>query len=258
MRLWMRYIGMILRSQMQYRLSSTLLFIAQFLSQLTLFLGGWLLFRRFGTLGGWTFYEVALFYSVMMVSFGIAEMVFRGFDVFSNLIRTGNFDRLMLRPQPLELQVLGSEFDWTRLGKLTQGGLALAVALSGLDIPWTFGRIAALVLSFLGGVGVFGGIMILVSTICFWTVQGVEVANLLTDGGRQMGQYPMTIYRDWFRRFFTYVVPLALVNHIPLRYVLARGGGPWSILAPVGAIVFILPCLAVWRIGVRHYKSTGS
>ncbi len=30
------------------------------------------------------------------------------------------------------------------------------------------------------------------------------------------------------------------------------------ILAPLAGIVFLVPCLLVWGIGVRHYRSTGS
>lgn len=258
MKLWLRYVAILLKSQMQYRLSAMLLFIAQFTGMLTVFLGSWLLFRRFGTLDGWTFYETALFFAVMMIAFGLAEMTLRGYDTFSNLIREGRFDRLLLRPQPLVLQVLGSAFDWTRLGKLTQGVVALVISLRGLTVHWTAGRVVTLVLTVLGGVGIFGGIMILNSTLCFWTIQGLEFGSLLSDGGREMASYPMTIYRDWYRRIFTYIVPFALVNHIPLRYVLGRGGSPWVILAPIAAILFIAPCLLIWNSGVRYYKSAGS
>ena len=258
MRLWFRYVGIILRSQMQYRLSSIMLFIGQFIGTLSAFLGIYLLFERFGTVDGWTFHEVALFYAVVMFSFSVTEMAVRGFDMFSRLIRTGDFDRLLLRPRGLELQVMGSQFEWTRTGRLLQAGIVLGIALRGLDIPWNAWRIATLVLTILGGITVFSGIFILTATMSFWTIQGLEFANLLTDGGRQMGQYPMTIYRDGFRRFFTYVIPFGLINYLPLRYVLDRGGSPLSILAPIGAVLFLIPCLMVWRFGVRHYKSTGS
>jgi len=258
MRLWLRYVGILLRSQMQYRASAVMLFIGQFLVTLTSFLGIYLLFERFGSVAGWTFYEVALFYSVVTLSFSVTEMTFRGFDIFSRLIRTGDFDRLMLRPRGLELQVLGSQFEWTRMGRMLQGAIVGVIAIRGLDIPWNAWRMATLALAILGGVAVFAGIFILTSTMCFWTIQGLEVANLLTDGGRQMGQYPLTIYRDAFRRFFTYIIPFSLVNYIPLQYVLARGGSPLAILAPLGAVFFLIPCVLVWRIGVRHYKSTGS
>jgi ABC-2 type transport system permease protein len=258
MRLWLRYVAIILRSQMQYRLSSVMLFFGQLLSTLSGFLGIYLLFERFGSVDGWTFHEVALFYGVVTLSFSITEMTMRGFDVFSRLIRAGDFDRLMLRPRGLELQVLGSQFEWTRLGRMLQGAVVLFIALRGLEVPWTAWRAATLALTILGGVAVFTGIFILTSTMCFWTIQGLEFANLLTDGGRQMGQYPMTIYRDGFRRFFTYVIPFGLVNFIPLQYVLARGGSQTSILAPLAAVLFLAPCLTIWQLGVRHYKSTGS
>jgi ABC-2 type transport system permease protein len=29
-------------------------------------------------------------------------------------------------------------------------------------------------------------------------------------------------------------------------------------LMPLAGCLFIVPCLIVWRIGVRHYRSTGS
>lgn len=258
MRIWAKYIGILLRSQMQYRLSSILLFVGQFIGTLTGFLAVYLLFERFGTLDGWTFHEVALFYAVAMLSFSTTEMVVRGFDMFSRLVRTGDFDRLLLRPRPLEIQVLGSAFEWTRFGRMLQGFVVLVIALRGLDMTWDVWRVLALVLTIVGGIGVYSGVFILTATVSFWTIQGIELANLLTDGGRQMAQYPMTIYRDGFRRFFTYVVPLGLVNYLPLNYVLGHGGGPVSILAPVGAVVFVIPCLLVWRFGVRHYRSTGS
>ena len=78
MRLWFRYVGIILRSQMQYRLSSIMLFIGQFIGTLSAFLGIYLLFERFGTVDGWTFHEVALFYAVVMFSFSVTEMAVRG------------------------------------------------------------------------------------------------------------------------------------------------------------------------------------
>ena len=48
----------------------------------------------------------------------------------------------------------------------------------------------------------FTGIFILAATLCFWTIQGLEVANIFTDGGREMAQYPLIIYQKWVTVFF--------------------------------------------------------
>ncbi len=54
------------------------------------------------------------------------------------------------------------------------------------------------------------------ATLCFWTVESLEIMNALTYGGTEAAQYPLTLYRDWFRRFFMpFVVPLAFVASHP-------------------------------------------
>jgi ABC-2 type transport system permease protein len=78
-----------------------------------------------------------------------------------------------------------------------------------------------------------------------------------------MSQYPLAIYRPWFRRFFTVVIPLACVNYFPGVAILGRPdplGTPAALqwLAPAAGPLFLLVCLQIWRVGVRHYQSTGS
>jgi ABC-2 type transport system permease protein len=112
----------------------------------------------------------------------------------------------------------------------------------------------------MSGVVIFTGIFILAASISFWTVQGLEIANIFTDGGREMTQYPLNIYQTWVKRFFTFVIPFGCVNYIPLLYILGRlgGGSPLYAFTPLTGFLFLIPCLVVWRIGVRHYRSTGS
>ena len=105
--------------------------------------------------------------------------------------------------------------------------------------------------------------MILQATLAFWTTEGLEIMNTLTYGGVETAQYPLSIYRTWFRRFFTFVVPLACVSYYPALAILERTdplGSPSAFqwLAPLIGLLFLCLCLHVWRIGVRHYRSTGS
>ncbi|GMQ62677.1 hypothetical protein AN2V17_19090 [Vallitalea sp. AN17-2] len=75
-----------------------------------------------------------------------------------------------------------------------------------------------------------------------------------------MFQYPLGIYKKWVKNFFTFVVPFGCVNYYPLMYLLDKNNSNniLYIISPIFGILFIIPCLLVWRIGVRHYKSTGS
>jgi ABC-2 type transport system permease protein len=262
MRLYFRYVGILLKSQMQYRTSFWLMSFGQFFVPFFVFAGMYLLFEQFGQIKGWSFFEVALIFGVIHMAFSISECFIRGFDSFSGLVVNGDFDRILLRPRTTVLQVLGSKFEFSRVGRLLQSLLVLVWAVWRLPVDWTPLKCMVLLLMILSGISIFSGIFILAATMCFWTIQGLEVANIFTDGGREMAQYPMNIYQKNLVRFFTFIIPFACSNYYPLLYILDRSGsfaGSLAyILAPLWGIAFLLPCLLVWQIGVRHYRSTGS
>jgi ABC-2 type transport system permease protein len=258
LRLYARYTGVSLRAQMQYKVSFWLLSIAQLLATGTEFLGIWMLFNRFGSLRGWTLPEVALLYGLISVAFAFADAFGRGFDMFSNLVKSGDFDRLLLRPRSVALQVAAQELLLTRVGRLSQGIVVLAWALHSLPITWTPEKAAYLLAVIIGGAAMFYGLFVLQATLSFWTIESLELMNILTYGGTEVGQYPMTIYRSGFRAFFTFVVPIASINIIPARVLLSSTTSTAFWLTPLAGFAFLAVALQVWRVGVRHYASTGS
>jgi len=260
MKLFLGYLSILFRSQMQYKTSFWLLTAGQFFIPFTTFAGIWFLFDRFGTLQGWEFYEVAICFAVIHMAFAISECFARGFDSFSSLVVSGDFDRLLVRPRSTVLQVLGSRFEFTRIGRLVQSLIVLIWAVVNVSLDWTPLKLITLILMVISGTVIFAGILILAATMCFWTVQGLEVVNILTNGGRELAQYPLQIYERWVVRLFTFVIPFGCINYLPLLYILGRTDGHDLLyaLTPLAGLLFFIPCLFVWQFGVRHYRSTGS
>ena len=150
-----------------------------------------------------------------------------------------------------------------RFGRFAQGLLILTWATMTLDVTWTAPLVVLLIGSILGGAAIFCALFILQATLAFWTTESLEMINTVTYGGVETAQYPLTIYRKWFRRFFMYVIPLACANFFPAMTILQRErslGFPVGLgwIAPFIGIVFFLVSLRVWGFGVRHYRSTGS
>jgi len=259
--LYFRYLGVLTRSRLQYRTNFFMMAVAQFLVtgvELTTIL---VLFQRFASLRGWTLAEVALFYGLVNVSFALAEALGRGFDRFYILIRGGDFDRILLRPRSPVLQVAALDLALFRVGRLIQGLLVLIWAATALHVAWTPLRVTFLTASVVGGACFFIGAYVLQATLTFWTVESIEVFNIITNGGVQAAQFPLAIYRRWYRLFFTFVVPLACVAYFPGLALLGRSGGiplaaQW--LGPLVGPAFLLVALQVFKLGVRHYRSTGS
>lgn len=259
MRLYLKYLKMLLKAEMVYRTSFILLSIGQFFLPFTVFIGFAMLFKKFGSVKGYSFYEMALCYSVAHFAYALSECFVRGFDSFSSLIREGGFDRLMLRPRNLALQVLGSRFEFSRIGRIAQSIIVFVIAFSGLEVNWYWWKSLLLLLMIMGGCAVFSGIFILVSTMCFWTVQGTELANIFTDGGRELSQFPLNIYQSAFRKFFTFVIPFGMATYYPLLVLLDRLTPKWFyVVSPIYGLLFLVPCMVIWYQGVKHYQSCGS
>jgi ABC-2 type transport system permease protein len=221
------------------------------------------LFDRFGTVRGWELSEIALFYGTISVSWTLAEAIARGFEGFGPIVKAGDFDRLLLRPRSTVLQLLGHELTVRRLGRFLQGAVILGYALATNDIDWSVARVVLLAMTIGCASCMFLGLCILQATSAFWTTETLEVWNAFTYGGVTMAQYPLAIYRDWFRKFFMYVIPLGAVGYLPGVALLGREdplGTPVLVqwLAPLAGPAFLALSLAAWRIGVRHYRSTGS
>lgn len=258
--IYFKYVKMVMKSFMQYRLSLWLTATGSFFVSFFLFIGMFLLFDRFGNIDGWTFGEATLCLAVVQMAFAITECFARGFDVFKSQIITGDFDRILLRPRSTILQVLGSNFEFSRIGALLQSIAVLALALSWLQTDWNAAKILTLVFMIISGVFIFTGIFILGATLCFFTVESLEIVNIFTNGGREIAAYPLTIYSKWVRRFFTFVIPFGCFNYLPLMYLTGRvrGHEVLYMLTPLLGMFFIIPCLLIWRMGVKRYLSTGN
>ena len=258
MGLYMKFLAMHVKRRMAYKKSFFMSVAGRFLISFTVFLWLWFLLDRFETIGGYNLGECLLCSGVMLSAFALSECFFRGFDRFSRLVRTARFDRLMLRPRGLVFQVLCDEIEFDRVGSLLQGlfMLALGAARSGAPIgPY---RALVIALMVIGGAVVFSALYLLKAGLCFFTLEGLEFMNVFTDGARDYGAYPVDVYGQRTLTFCTFVIPYALFQYYPLMYVLGRRESPWLGLLPLVSALFVLPCLAVWRLGVRKYKSAGS
>jgi ABC-2 type transport system permease protein len=263
--LYFRLISVQIRSQMQYRVSFLVEFVATMLITISGFATIAFLLERFGNIAGWTLGEVAFLYGMVETSFGVMDMLFSGFDPqnFGRQTRLGRFDQLLLRPVSITLQVFGSEFLLRRLGRIAQGVGVLVFAISLANIHWTLTKILYLPVVIASIIAFFGALFMIGATISFWTVESLEVVNIFTYGGTEMMSYPMSIYQDWLRKFFTYILPGIFINYYPALYFLDKPdplGFPSfaPFLAPLAGFCLLAAALAFWKFGIRHYQSTGT
>ena len=256
--LYLKYFSMHLRSQMQHKASFFMLMLGQFLTSFSALLGVFFMFARFNEVEGFTLEQILICLAVVLMAFSLAECFGRGFDLFPHMISNGEFDRALVRPRPVVFQVLASQIELSRLGRLTQAVLVFAYAIPACGVVWTGDKILTLALMILCGSVVFFCLFLIYAAFSFFTIEGLEFMNIFTDGGREFGRYPFAVYGEHVLRVLTYVVPLALFQYYPLLYLLGRETGLLYMLAPLFGLLFAVPAYTFWIFGLRRYKSTGS
>src|SRR4029079_7106702 len=122
LRLLRRYMSASVNAQMQYPGSMAMIVAGQFVTPILDLVAIWALFSRFGSVDGWRFGDIAMFFGLVSISFAIADLRTRVSDVLvTQFIKTGNSDRILLRPPTTMLQLIGHDFRFNRAGRLLQG-----------------------------------------------------------------------------------------------------------------------------------------
>lgn len=221
------------------------------------------LFQVTRTLGGFTVREAMVMVGLTALSFAAADLTVGNIERVKLYVNTGRMDAVLVRPLGVLPQLLLMDIPVRKVSRSVFGAAVLGVALASAGIDWTAARVALVVFALLGGVLFFAAIFVATASVAFWWIESGEMGNAFTYGGREFTTYPINIYSGWFRRVFAYGLGFGFVSYYPALALLGRAdplGLPgWvGYAAPGVSVVIAAGAAAVWRVGVRHYRSTGS
>ncbi|GAA0244488.1 ABC transporter permease [Cryptosporangium japonicum] len=252
-----------IRGQLQYRLSFTfdLVLNAGITTIDVLVLLA--VFRVTPSLAGFGIGAVLLMTGLAQLAFQLADVAVGNLERVPQYLRTGLLDAVLLRPLSTFGQLVVLDFSIRRAGRIVQGLCTYGVALRVADIEWTPARVLLAAVAPLAGAVSYAAIFTAGAATMFWLVDGGEVVNAVTYGGRDFASYPTAMYGAWFGKLFGFALGLASVGYLPALALLGRtdplGTPAWSHwAAPAVSVVWAFAAAGIWRVGVRHYQSTGS
>lgn len=258
MKLYFESLSMHIKTTLEYKKSFILSFISQFFVVFTYYFIILALFSRFNNIKGFTLYEVLLTFGIIQMGYAINEVFARGIDRFDRLIIDGSFDRLLVRPQNIILQIICSDLDLVKVSRILQAIIILIISLCNLNIEWNILRIFTFILMILSSIVIFFSLFVLAASYSFYTIQGLEFRNLFTDGGKHTAQYPIGIYKKGAVFILTYIIPYAFVNYYPLLYLLGKSNNKLYSISPLIVFLYLIPSFIFFKIGMKKYKSSGS
>ena len=221
------------------------------------------LFQATKVLGGFTLNEALLMVSLSACGFVLADFTVGNIDRLKTYVRMGTMDAVLIRPLSALAQLVLMDLPMRKALRLAMGIAVLVVAIRVNHLDWTPARVLLMVVAPLAGSVFFGAIFVLSASLAFWWVDSGEMGHAFTYGGRDFTSYPVSVYGGWFRAVFAYGLGFGFVAYQPALALLGRAdplGLPAYVgyVSPLVALIAAALAAVVWRIGIRHYRSTGS
>ena len=263
LRLYIRSMGMLIKSQMQYPLSFLLQNLAQLIMEGGELMAVILLVDRFDHLNQWNAGDLYFFFGLMSVTFYLTECFGRGITGnFPSMVRSGQLDTFLVRPRGILTQVLCSAVDPRRITCIAVGTASLIIGSRLSHVHWSWQNGLLLAESILCGFWLILGLFMTEAVLCIHSVKSVEIANALTYGGRSACQYPVDAFPRPLRTLFTVIAPFALVMHVPASHILGKpifGWPAWTAwVSPLSGFVLYGCMVLLFSGAMRFYRSSGS
>lgn len=228
-----------------------------------------LIFGSVKDINGWTRYEYFAYMATGMIVNTLIEAAFMpNCANFSELIRTGNLDFVLLKPIDTQFLISFEKLDLGSLVNLLGSGSLLGYSLWHLPVKPGWLQVLNYILLVTVAVAFFYSLMLTLASTSVWI-------------GRNQGLYDFWFYVTIFARHprsiyrnhampgaeallfvFTYLIPILLVITVPAETVTRRALDPRDPLwigwvAPLAALVGLFVSRRIFYWSLKHYRSAG-
>ena len=218
----------------------------------------WAIFHHVPDIAGWAYGEVLFVWGMAEATTGLFYVCFQGlWSVNQRYVLLGELDRVLLRPLDPYVQIMLDNINLEDLPVALLGVGMMAYASTTLP-AFAAWRWLLLPLFLMGGVGVLAGVLTAVSSVGFRVLHRGTAVGLVYQAAA-FNRYPLPIFPRWMQRVLTFVVPFAFTAFFPATFFLGRDEWlTWALLQPLVGLLVLAGGVAIWRRGLRHYRSPGS
>jgi len=207
-------------------------------------------FAKTSTVAGWSEPQYLFFVGCYFALNGIIETLFlENCNEFTELVRTGDLDFLLLRPVDEQFLVSCRKIDWGTALNVPMGAAIMVLALRGMGWQFDPVRVLAFLAMFACGCLIAYSFMLALTSTSVWLVRNQSLMEMWWLFS-SLSRYPKEIFlgATWAEpigRFFTYVLPILLVVNVP-AHAMVKAFEP-------GLIAFTLAATAASALGSRWF-----
>jgi ABC-2 type transport system permease protein len=258
LRLYGDFLLMRFKILMEYRVNFIIGASSTVFLQVSSLLTIWVVMSQVPSLNGWSLDEVLLIYGLVTLAKSINHMFADNlWTIGRQYIRSGAFDRFLVRPIDPLFHLLADRFCHDGIGNFLVGSLLVARSVQRLGIASSPLNLLLLVVAVLSGGAIFIALNMITGTSAFWLMDAVPVMRVVFDF-HLFAQYPLNIYPRAVNILLTWLIPYGFTSFYPASQLLGRQAGWLAWFSPLVAAVLMIAAYQVWKFGLKHYTSTGS
>ncbi len=242
----------------EYRANFVIGAVSTILVQAASLLVVWVIMQQVPRLNGWTYDQVLFLYGLITLTLSLNHMFADNLWTIGNqYIRTGGFDRFLVRPIDPLFHLLADRFCQDGVGNFLVGITLIIRSTATLQVDWTPLSILYLVIAVVSGGTIFTALNLITCVSAFWIMDSVPVTRIVFEM-HEFAKYPLTMYDRSIRLLLTWIIPFGFASFYPASYILGLDTGRLAWLSPLVAAVLAVISYQVWLFSLRHYSSTGS
>lgn len=266
LRVWLTFFRNSLVREMTFRGNFVIEIITRlfwFAAQIVLFD---IIYQHVPTIQDWNREEYFAFMATGMMINALVEAFFMpNCANFSELIRTGDLDFVLLKPIDTQFLISFEKVNFAMVNQILLATLLLWYSLSSNQTVVTTGNVLMYLLLISVGVSFFYSLMIGLASTSVWFGRNQGLYDFwfyITIFAR----YPQNVYRQsfggeiiWFG--FSFVIPILLVVTVPSRVLLQKTLEPNAIvlvIAPVMTLMTLFVSRQIFKWSLNHYRSASS
>ena len=258
LRIYRKILAQDLKSKMSYRADFIISTIGMICTNISGFVGFWVMFRNFPSINGWSYYEMLFLYGFSLVSITPVQCLFDNNWALRGQVYSGVFIKYCFRPINMFFYYQSEVFDIKGLGQLAFGIGTIAYSWNKIGLEFGFIPCLKLVIFLITASLVMIALQNAAAATCFWIQNSYYVLEL-TFRFKDYSKYPITIFNKAFRFIFTFIFPIAFIAYYPSLVILRPDAIPiltW--ISPFIGIIFFYISYRIWMYGASKYTGTGS
>jgi ABC-2 type transport system permease protein len=216
----------------------------------------YLLFTQTKGYPGWTLEQIILFQGMLLFVFGIKNCLFSGIkENIMSWVRTGEFDRVLLKPYPPIAMLFARGFNINRIGNIIGGAILITAMAYRLQLSISPGIIL------LGIMSIVVCLLFLISVDIMFCTLSITILQLrrfseFVDSLLRFSHFPLEIFPRLLQMIFIFIIPFAALIYVPVQTLLKRL--PLYMYSSF-IIVFIWFGINIifWNKNLKNYSSAG-